>query len=300
MLDYVCMKTAAGASLTAYIDGELKTLTHQHPNFDEVLQVLESQDPDGDPIDEAHLIDLIDEKVTAGVNRTLRTLVDGVTFDEDSNQLFFKDEPVHGTIREHIAQRLADGSSDWKPLAKFLQNLGDNPSYHSREQLYDWLVKTGVTITPDGEIIAYKGLTADGFSGHAGGAFVDGTWVDGQVPNEVGTTISLDRTKIDDDHTRACSYGLHAGSWDYAQSYHQGRMATVLINPADFVSVPRDGQGEKCRVSRYTVESVMIGNRAKTQVQHRHIARNSVVDPSELSRRNPLLDVFPEDKGTDD
>lgn len=295
MLDYVCMKTAAGASLTTYIDGELKTLTHQHPNFDEVLQTLESQDPDGDPIDEAHLLDLVEENTSAGATRALRTLVDGVTFDDDTNQLFFQGEAVHGTIREHIVQRLIEGSSDWRPLAKFLQNLGDNPSYHSREQLYDWLVKTGVTITPEGEIIAYKGLTQEGYSHHDGGAFVDDVWVDGQVPNEVGTTISLDRTKIDDNPSRACSYGLHAGSWDYAQDYHQGRIATVLINPADFVSVPLDGQGEKCRISRYTVESMMIGDRARTQRQHREIARNSVVDPSELDRDDPLFDVFDED-----
>lgn len=294
MIDYICMKTPNGSSLTAYVGGELRTLTHQHPNFAEALQMLRDQDPGGDPIDVGHLVDLIEERATAGVGRALRNLTSDVTYNEDTGELFFKDEPIHGTIREHIVARLTEGSSDWEPLAKFLQKLGDNPSYNSRKQLYDWLTNTGVTITSEGDIIAYKGLTADGYSHHSGGAFVDGTWVDGQVPNELGTVISLDRSKIDDNPANYCSYGLHAGSWDYAQRYNSGRIATVFINPADFVSVPVDAGGQKCRISEYLVESVMLGDRAVTQHRHRKLERNAVIDPSDLNR-DDIGDVFDED-----
>lgn len=295
MIEYIHMKTNLSSTLTTYVDGHLKTVTDQNPNFEDILGILESQDQgvtlDDDDIE--HLVDLLDEKLTTGVSRALRTLVDGVEFDEDTEELFFEGSPVHGTIKEHIAARLADGSSDWEPLAKFLSRLQKNPSYHSREQLYDWLTSSGVTITTEGYIIAYKGLTRDGFSHHSGGAFVDGVWVDGQVPNEIGSIIALDRTKINDDPTEPCSYGLHAGSWEYAQGYHSGRIATVLIDPADFVSVPKDAAGEKCRISRYTVQSVMIGDRAQTQRDHINLERNTVVDPSKLNSR--FTDVFDED-----
>ena len=52
-----------------------------------------------------------------------------------------------------------------------------------------------------------------------------------------------------------CSYGFHAGTYDYAKGYAHsgGNLMIVEIDPSDVVSVPRDCDCQKLRTSKYKV-----------------------------------------------
>ena len=129
-----------------------------------------------------------------------------------------------------------------KLFRKFWDSLQNNPSANSVRQLYDFL--------------AYKGVNRDGWSchGNTNTKVLQGKVDDrGRIKNEVGETIEVLRRDVDDDRNHGCSFGLHVGSLNYAESFANGRVLIVKINPADVVSVPQDCACQKCRVSKYEI-----------------------------------------------
>ena len=76
----------------------------------------------------------------------------------------------------------------------------------------------------------------------------------GQIKNEVGDTIEVQRRSVDDNRQNSCSHGLHIGSFDYANSWaSEGKLLLVRFNPRDAVSVPQDSECQKLRVCKYEV-----------------------------------------------
>lgn len=275
---YTSISTEERSSLTVILDSELITITDENPAYHEVLDQLQGSDPDADIVR-----DLLSQTTSGSVASQMQKLTSRVSYDGTS--IFFDGDPVHGTIVEHIKANLVAKNGDWAPLVAFLERQAANPSMVSRREMYDWLQAEGLTIAPDGRIIGYKGLRKDGMSVYAGGAYVDGTWVDGNVPNHVGSVISMDRPQVDDDRDRTCSYGLHVGSYDYAQGWSQGLVATVLVDPADVVSIPSDLNGQKMRTCRYEVARVEIDSAT-------YLGRSGVIDPDEFTD--------PDDEAADD
>jgi hypothetical protein len=149
-------------------------------------------------------------------------------------------------------------------LVNFMDKLYQNPEQHSREQLYGWIkARPSITITSDGDLIAYKGLYSetdeDGTlykSWHSGSAIVNGEWFnDQQIPQRIGDTVEMPRSQVEFNPYEGCSTGLHAGTFDYARSYGNSRVK-VAINPRDVVSVPTEHNEAKIRVCRYVVIDV--------------------------------------------
>jgi len=141
-------------------------------------------------------------------------------------------------------------------FAKFWEALQANPSANSVRQLYDFLAYKELPITEDGCFLAYKGVGRDGWSCHGNTKtkVLQGEVNDsGKIKNNVGDTIEVLRRDVDDERSNHCSYGLHVGSLDYAESFANGRVLIVKINPADVVSVPDDCACQKCRVAKYVV-----------------------------------------------
>ena len=99
-------------------------------------------------------------------------------------------------------------------------------------------------LTPDGNFLAYKGVTND---------FTD-RW-SGQFDNSVGQTLEMARNGVNDDANVGCSAGFHAGSYEYAKGYASGggHLMVVEIDPSDVVSVPHDCDCQKLRTSKYKV-----------------------------------------------
>jgi len=102
-------------------------------------------------------------------------------------------------------------------------------------------------ITPDGNFVAYKGVTSDFKDFHTG-----------KFDNSVGETLSMTRNGVCDDANIGCSYGFHAGSYEYAKGYASsgGHLLRVEIDPTDVVSVPLDCDCQKLRTAKYKVIAI--------------------------------------------
>ena len=143
-------------------------------------------------------------------------------------------------------------------LEKFWENLKKNPSYNSVRELYDFLSYKELPITEDGCFLAYRGLQKDFYSvrGNTSTKVLQGSVnSQGQIYNGVGEHIEVERNCVDDNRNNHCSFGVHAGSWQYASEWSQGKMVVVKINPKDVVSVPSDYNCQKLRCCAYTVVS---------------------------------------------
>lgn len=220
-------------------DLNVTQITETHPNFVRILDGLRNGEDvsewlDGSPV------------------KVLSTLSDRVTIEDDV--LHFDGDPVYNGLSSTIMRYRREGR-DPSNLVKFMERLAANPSMRSREQLFTWTQAKDLTIDPDGYIIGFKGVTADMLSIHSGTAYVDDEKIDGQIPNMVGTVISMDRSAVQDDPNQGCSYGLHVGNWDYASSFGEV-VLEVRLDPADVVSVPSDCAFQKLRCCRYEVVAV--------------------------------------------
>ena len=169
-------------------------------------------------------------------------------------------------LGEELPQSLADKvraiHEEGLPLSlfeKFWQNLQLNPSSSSVRELYEFLSYKELPLTEDGCFLAYKGLDSNfwSISGNKETKVISGqTNASGKIFNGVGEKIEVRRWDVDDNRANHCSFGLHAGSLDYARGFSQGAVVVVKINPKDVVSVPTDCKCQKCRVSAYEVVSV--------------------------------------------
>lgn len=237
-----------------FSDGELSTIEGTHTNFTKILGYL--IDTPRDEVDEDHVRDLAD--LVYAVGTRLTALSERVAMA--GNTLLFDGDEVASELGEHIVRLLNEGDENgWKPLVNFMEKVAQNPSEASRASLYSWINGRNIAIAENGDFIAYKGVMLgkedESLSISAGGAFVDGEYVKGHIPNPDGAVISMPRSKVDADTRVGCSTGLHAGTWSYASSFARGRVLEVHINPRDVVSVPDDCSYQKLRVSQYTVIS---------------------------------------------
>jgi len=235
-----------------FSDGRNASLTGDHLNFDEIVNILTHPPVDEDNgYDEEYIYSLTRPALTAGAK--LDGLSERVTYN-DSN-IFFDGDPIEGAEVNHIVRLIKEGKSanEYRPIVLFLEKIRQNPSQTSRDSLYEFLERHNFTITRDGDFIAYKGVKANGDSIHSGGAIVNGEVVKGHVPNSINSVIEMARSKVDDNTSNGCSTGLHAGTYEYANNFAQGLLLTVTINPRDVVSVPVDSNFQKIRTCRYIV-----------------------------------------------
>lgn len=155
--------------------------------------------------------------------------------------LFWKGVEMHNSLSRRIVQMYQEGFSV-EPMVKFMENLMQNPSRRAVEELYGFLEKGELPITPDGHFLAYKKVRADYTDCHSG-----------KMDNSVGKVVEMERNMVDDDKDRTCSAGLHFCSLDYLQHFGGDRLMIVKINPRDVVSIPSDYYNTKGRTCRYEV-----------------------------------------------
>jgi hypothetical protein len=219
-----------------------------HPHWRAIVSGLQAGDPS--------VYSLFD--VQGGLVTHLTSLSDRVSFD--GSNILFDGDPQEGPLANHLLRCLEAGVQNYEPVVKFWEKVAQNPDDRSREQLFTWLQSHDFTITENGDILGYKGVTtaAEGkfLSIHSGTAFVDGVEVHGQIPNNIGTVVTMPRAKVKNDPNSACSYGLHVGDWSYASSFGHGVVLEVHVNPRDVVSIPRDSSARKMRTCKYKVVKV--------------------------------------------
>lgn len=242
-------------SVTVVTDNEIFTaLADHHPNFQKILDRLNKNPKD------AGVVSLFD--VAKSIVKRFKKVSERVNLA--GGNVLFDGEPVTGN--ESLVDQILkfdESDADFAPLVNFLEKVMDNPSENSREQLFTWVKTAGLTLTPEGDIVAYKGVFKDGkgslLSIHQGPGIVDGKPVNGRVPNTVGSVVEMARSEVTDDPNIPCHSGLHVGNFRYAKDFAQGAILKVTVNPRDWVSVPRDSNCEKGRVCRYKVIDVVTG-----------------------------------------
>lgn len=230
----------------AHIDGDLYTASNEHPNFDKIVSLLDAQDPAA--------ADLFDMAETIG--RKFAAITERLTVR--NGMLYMDQQPVHDGLTKHIVRAVEEGG-EFEALALFYEWINANPNEHSREHLYRWCAGHDFSITPDGLIIGYKGVSGHGevgpgnFSTSRGHAFRNGEEiVNDYIQNEPGDVIEMPRDEVVFDPYNGCSVGLHVGTRAFAQGFAPV-LLVVLVNPRDVVSVPTDSHDAKMRVCRYTV-----------------------------------------------
>jgi len=220
-------------SITAVIDGVPKTMTQNHPSFTEALTCLATGD-----------IDTLDALFDVSTSITRKFNSDGVEGIEiEDGVIYYNDEPIHNYVVDRIFEFMQEGLP-FKPVAQFLSKLMENPSRRAVEELYKFLEHKNLPICEDGDFLAYKSVRED-YKDHHSGTFYNG----------VGEVLDMPRNAVCDDADVGCSFGFHAGSYEYAKNFGCGnsRLVIVKINPADVVSVPKDCDCQKLRTSRYEV-----------------------------------------------
>lgn len=240
----------AGATVI-FSDQTIQQISQDHDNYGRVVQILTSTPVDA--IDEVALQELLIPAL--GVGKSLNRLSERVSFD--GSNVLFDGDVVSDAIAEHILRIVKEGGNpdSYKALVAFMEKLYTNPSEASRNSLYDFIVRHNITIDPDGDFYAYKGVKANGGSIMEGFGIVDGVSMNGSLPNKPGSILEIPRSKVDADNRVGCSTGLHAGTYDYASGWAQGLLLLVKINPRDVVSVPSCSSYQKLRTCRYKVIS---------------------------------------------
>ena len=155
----------------------------------------------------------------------------------------FKGQSIDNSLTTRMLSMLDEGF-DLVPMAKFLENLMTNPSYRAVTELYSFLEKGQMPITPDGHFMAYKAVREDYKDIHSG-----------TMDNSIGRVVEMPRNGVDEDKNRTCSAGLHFCSFEYLPHFAHtgGHVVLVKINPRDVVAIPADYNDTKGRTCRYEV-----------------------------------------------
>jgi hypothetical protein len=239
-------------SISAFIDGKAYSLNSGHANFKAVCQEFNKTKPDYQKL-----------KKLFNVQEALRDYVGKGKITIESGAVLYNGQPTHNIVANRIMAFMREGLP-YQPLLRFLENLMQNPSARSREETYRFVEALNsdtngtpsITITADGCFLAYKGVDADYYSLTSGKLIpIKGKVKDGRIYNAVGEKIEVERGSVDDNCNRTCSFGLHVGSYKYANDFagSSGKLVVVKVNPKDVVSIPTDASGQKCRTAAYEV-----------------------------------------------
>lgn len=216
-----------GKNLTVVIDNRPHTITETHICYGKIIEALRAQDWDA-------VRDLIEpRKVVINYGRGHVKIVDDV--------FYWRDEVMHNAMTTRMTAMLRDGFSV-EPLAAFMENLMQNPSKRAVDELYGFLEKNNLPITPDGHFLAYKRVRGNYHDCHTG-----------KMDNSIGKIVEMERNRVDDNRDRTCSSGLHFCSESYLTAFGGERTVIVKINPRDVVSIPSDYNEAKGRACRYEV-----------------------------------------------
>lgn len=218
-------------NLTLVLNNKSYQVLPDHINYKMILEILPTATPE-------ELLSVVD------IEKAVATFSDGLV-EIKNGQVTYEGEVVHGSISKRILEFMSKGLP-FQPLVNFLNNLMENPSMQSQKELYDFLEHEHLPITEDGHFLAYKAVRGDYMDKYRG-----------TFNNSVGNIVKMQRAKVDDDRSRGCSDGLHAGALNYVAGYGSvesgDRIVIVKINPRDVVSVPSDCNCEKLRTCQYEV-----------------------------------------------
>jgi hypothetical protein len=218
-----------GKNIVVVIDNKPYTITSTHIGYEKLKQAI--KDSDWDTVK-----DVVDPKKQILDYGRGHVAVQG-------SKVFYKDREMVGVLTSRLIEMYQEGFPV-EPLILFMENLMQNPSKRAVEELYGFMEKGNLPLTPDGHFLAYKKVRADFLDIHSG-----------TMNNAPGQVVEMERNAVDDDQNRTCSAGLHFCSKEYLSHFGGSDSRTVIlkINPADVVSIPTDYNNAKGRACRYEV-----------------------------------------------
>lgn len=225
----------SGDKLVMILNGKQYSIPTSHPKFEDVVTALRENKTEDEILSIVNTENTVDEYLSKQSTDRKVEVRDG--------KIYVDGEVLHNNIANRIDQ-FRRYNLPVNHLIRFVERLENNPSFRSREQLYNFLEHLDLVITEDGYFLAYKSVTNEYLDHHTR-----------SIDNHPGQTVRMERRLISDDPNSACSRGLHVGAYGYASTFGFGncKMVIVKVDPANVVSVPHDCSCQKCRVCEYTV-----------------------------------------------
>ena len=226
-----------GNNITVVIGNKPHTIAKSHITYSKVVDAIKAGDW-------AKVADLVEPKKVVLNYGKGNVSVQG-------EQLFWKGKPMHNALATRMITMLQD-EFPIEPLVNFMENLMTNPSKRAVDELYGFLEKNSLPITPDGHFLAYKKVRDDYMDIYSN-----------TMLNAPGQVLEMERNEVNDDKDQTCSSGLHFCSQEYLPHFGTGsgnRVVIVKINPRDVVSIPSDYNNAKGRTCRYEVVGEIGGS----------------------------------------
>ena len=216
-----------GNNIVVVIGNKSHTISKTHITYNKVLEAIKANDWVSIP-------DIIEPKKVV-----LNYGQGNVSIQGDT--LFWKGKELNTGLSVRMIQMLQEGFPI-EPMVNFMENLYKNPSKRAVTELYGFLEKNNLPITPDGHFLAYKKVRENFKDVHSG-----------TMDNSIGQVVEMERHDVDDNKDNTCSTGLHFCGMSYLSHFGGARTVIVKINPADVVSIPSDYNDAKGRACRYEV-----------------------------------------------
>lgn len=229
--------TYSDGTIAVYLHGKAIPVTSDNVNYTAILSALRCKDWDLIP-------DLLE--VAQGIMR----MADG-RIEIKGDELFYLGQPLVNSITDRILALLREGVKSLSPICNFLENVMANPNVDARERIFTFAEKSHLPLTPDGCLLAYRGVDGDFHPRHTG---PDGVKLD----NHPGKIVKIPRSECDEDSHQCCSSGLHFCSLPYLGPVgnwcgERDIIIVVKVNPRDVVAVPYTYQDTKARCCRFEV-----------------------------------------------
>ena len=128
-----------GSNIVVVIDNKPHTINKTHITYNKVLDAIKAGDWDA-------VKDFIEPKQVVLNYGQGNVSVQG-------DELFWKGQPMHGSLSRRMISMLQEGFPI-EPMVAFMENLMQNPSKRSVDELYGFLEKNSLPITPDGHFSA--------------------------------------------------------------------------------------------------------------------------------------------------
>lgn len=256
--------------ITVFINGRPVTINSENENYSAVIEAIKTEQWDSIP-------DLISKK--ASIERAVSRVGKGKVVI-DGGQVFYEGEEIHGELVRRMLDMIKLGYDVSRHIL-FMENLMENPSRSSVNELWDFMERNDLPISEDGYLLAYKKVKSN---------FKD--LYSGTFDNSPGQFVEMKRNDVDDDRAHECSSGLHFCSYSYLHSYGgtgDVRVVMVKINPRDVVSFPRDYNYAKGRCSGYEVIEEIPDWHENDSLTQENIVSKERVNSSALEQSIEIL-----------
>ena len=219
-------------NITLILNGKQYTIPRTSPNAAKLITELRKPSPD-----EAAL------KTYADIATAMVVYSDGAIKITSDGKVSVDGEALPKVLEEKLFKCFKD-NVPFVHLANCFKRLKANPSKRAVDELYEFLSRYDMPITPEGFFLGYKGVTSDYYDHHSR-TFLN-------IP---GKKYEMERNEVCDDASLGCSHGFHIGSFAYATKWATatGHVMICLIDPADVVSIPTDCAFQKLRTRAYKV-----------------------------------------------